>query len=79
MARFEVSLASGEKIVVDHAAPSMGDFLTEVDGKAFTLFTEITGAAAGASREIILASNQITMIRPLSEQSTTASNFRPKR
>ena len=79
MSRFEVTLASGEKIVVDHASPAMSNFLAEVDGRVFVLFKEITGAAAGASREIILATRQITMIRPLSEQSTQGSNFRPKR
>jgi hypothetical protein len=79
MARFEVTLVTGEKIVVEHPTPSMGDFLAEVDGKALLLFKEITGAAAGASREVILASRQITMIRPLSELSTQGSNFRPKR
>jgi hypothetical protein len=79
MARFEVTLVTGEKIVVEHPTPSMSDFLAEVDGKALLLFKEITGAATGASREVILASRQITMIRPLSELSTQGSNFRPKR
>jgi hypothetical protein len=79
MARFEVTLVSGDKIVVDHPSPGMSDFLAEVEGKAFLLFKEITGAAAGASRDIILAAGQISMIRPLSEQTSQGSNFRPKR
>jgi hypothetical protein len=79
MARYEVTISSSEKIVVDHGAAGMTELLAAIEGKAFLLLTEITGAAAGASREIILASRQITMIRPLSEQSTQGSNFRPKR
>jgi hypothetical protein len=70
---------ASEKIVVDHPASTMSDFLTEIDGKRFLLVKEILGAAAGASREIILAGNQLTMIRPLNEQSAQGSNFRPKR
>ena len=79
MARYEVTITTSEKIVVDHPAPNMTEFLAEVDGKALLLFTEITGAAAGATREVILSSTQITMIRPLGELSTQGSNFRPKR
>jgi hypothetical protein len=79
MARYEVTLATGEKIVVDHGAAGIGDFLAEADGKAFLMLKEITGAAAGAARDIVIASRQITMIRPLGDMSSQGSNFRPKR
>jgi hypothetical protein len=79
MARFELTITSGEKIVVDHSASGMAELVAEVDGKALLLLTEITGASSGATREIIIASGQVTMIRPLSDQSTQGSNFRPKR
>jgi hypothetical protein len=79
MARFEVTIASGEKVVIDHGATGMAELSAEIEGKEFLLFTEITGASTGASRDILVVSSQITMIRPLSDQSTQGSNFRPKR
>jgi hypothetical protein len=79
MARFEVILSSGEKIVVDHPTSSMAELVSEFEGKDFLTLTEIIGASAAGVREIIVASGQITLIRPLSDQSTQGSNFRPKR
>ena len=79
MARFEVILSNGEKIVIDHPTPGMAELASEIGGKDFLTLTEITGASAGAAREIIVASSQITLIRPLGELSTQGSNFRPKR
>lgn len=79
MARYEVTLASGEKIVVDHGAVGVTELLLAVESKQFLLLKEITGASVSAAREIIVASGQITMIRPLSETSSQGSNFRPKR
>ncbi len=79
MARFEVILSSSEKIVVEHPSAGMAELAAELSDKKYLVVTEITGASAGAIREIIVASNQITMIRPLSDLSTQGSNFRPKR
>lgn len=79
MARFEVTLSGGEKIVVDHPATGMAELIADVDGKAFLLLKEITGASAAAARDIIVASRQITMVRPLGDLSTQGSSFRPKR
>ncbi len=79
MARFEVILSNGEKIVVDHSTSGMAEFAAEIGGKNFLTLTEITGASASAAREVIVASNQITLVRPLGDQSTQGSNFRPKR
>jgi len=79
MARFEVLLSNSEKIVVDHPISGMAELASELAGKPFLTLTEITGASAGAVREIIVASNQIALIRPLGDLSTQGSNFRPKR
>ena len=79
MARYEVTLASGEKIVIDHGAADVTELLPAVESKQFLLLKEITGASVAAARDIIVASGQITMIRPLSDMSSQGSNFRPKR
>ena len=79
MARFEMTLSSGEKLVIDHPASGMAELAADIGGKDLLMLTEITGASAGAAREIVVASGQITVIRPLSDQSTQGSNFRPKR
>ena len=79
MARFEVTISSGEKIVIDHNVTGMAELAAEIEGKQLLLSTEITGASSGAARDILIAGRQITMIRPLSDQSTQGSNFRPKR
>ena len=79
MARYEVTLASGEKVVVDHGAAGVAELLPAIESKQLLLLREITGASAGAARDIIVASGQVTMIRPLSDTSSQGSNFRPKR
>jgi hypothetical protein len=78
MARFELSLANGEKILVDHTAGSMAEILTEVDGNGFLLLSEVSGGSSTA-REVIVASGQITLIRLLGDRSMQGSDFRPKR
>jgi hypothetical protein len=79
MARYELIVSTGDKVLVDHSAAGMAEFAADLAGKPFLVLTEITGATAGAARDVIIASSQITMIRMLGDQTTQGSNFRPKR
>ena len=79
MSRFEVSLAGGERILVDHAAPAMQQILDEVTSSAFILFSEVKGGSSTPARDVIVATRQITLIRPLGDRSTQSTEFRPKR
>ncbi len=79
MARFEMTTAAGEKILVDHAANGMKDILSQLKCNAFLLYTEVTSGASTAAREIIVATAQIALVRPLDGFSTQSTTFRPKR
>lgn len=79
MARFEVSLTGGERILVDHAAPAMQQILDEVAGNDFILFSEVKGGSSTPARDVIVATRQITLIRPLGDRSTQGTDFKPKR
>ena len=79
MARFEMTISNGEKILVDHAATDMRELLSELDGKSFVLLQEVKGGSSTPAREVIVASNQITLVRLLGDLSTQGSDFRPKR
>lgn len=79
MARFEMTTSAGEKILVDHAATGMKDILSELKCNAFLLYSEVTGGAASTAREVIVATAQIALVRPLDGLSTQSTTFRPKR
>lgn len=79
MARFELTLSTGEKILVDHAATGMTEILSEVENKAFLVLSEVMGGSSTPAREVIVASRQIALIRPLGDRSMQGSDFRPKR
>jgi len=78
MARFELTTSSGEKILVDHAAAGMQEFLSELNSSPFVLYNEVKGGSSGAA-QVIVASGQITLVRPLDDFSTQSTTFRPKR
>ena len=79
MARFEMSITGGERILVDHEAPAMQDILKELAGSDFMLFSEVKGGSSTPARDVIVATRQITLIRPLGDRSTQGTDFRPKR
>ena len=80
MARFELTISHGEKILVDHAADGMLAILAELEGNRFVLFNEVKGGSAASGREVIVASQQITLVRLLEDQrSTQGSGFKSKR
>ncbi|MGH6926218.1 MAG: hypothetical protein ACRED5_21025 [Propylenella sp.] len=74
-----MTTAAGEKILVDHASGGMDDILSELKSNAFVLYTEVVGGASTASREIIVATAQIALVRPLDSLTTQSTTFRPKR
>jgi hypothetical protein len=78
MARFEMTISNGEKILVEHPAVTMQDIVTELADNDFMLFNEIKGGSSTPARELIVATSQITLIRSLGEHGQT-SDFRPKR
>jgi hypothetical protein len=79
MARFEMTISNGEKILVDHEGGGMQDFLDALDENDFLLLSEVKGGSSTPAREVIVASGQITLIRPLGEHSTQSTTFRSKR
>jgi hypothetical protein len=79
MARFEVSISNGEKILVDHPAVDMEEILSALESKAFLIFSEVQGGSNTPARDVIVASAQVTLIRPLGERSMQGTQFRPKR
>jgi hypothetical protein len=74
-----MTIAGGEKILVDHAAPAMQDMMTELAASDFVLFSEVKGGSSTPAKEVIVATRKITLIRPLGERSVQGSDFRPKR
>jgi hypothetical protein len=79
MARFQVTMSTGEKLLVDHPATSMTDILAEVGSKAFLLLSEVMGGSSTPARDVIVASRQIALIRPLGDRTMQGTDFRPKR
>ena len=77
MARYELTLTGGEKILVDHPAESMDEIISALEGKAFVAFGEVkVGSAAG--RDVLISTEHVALIRPLGVESQ-GSQFRPKR
>jgi hypothetical protein len=79
LARFEMTMAGGEKILVDHPAAGMQELLSELGSNSFLLYTEVKSGSSVDARAIIVATAQIGLIRPLDELSTQSTTFRPKR
>ena len=79
MARFEMTISNGEKILVDHASAGMEEITRRIRRSGFLLFSEIKRSSSSAPSEVIVASGQITLIRPLDDQSRQNTDFRPKR
>lgn len=78
MTRFEITLSNGEKILAEHAAETTQELTAALDGKAFVSFSEVKVGTAGI-REILVATAQIGLIRPLGDDRMQGSAFRPKR
>ena len=74
-----MTVSNGEKILVDHAASGMQEILSEIGREDFLLFSEVQGGSSSPARKVIVASAQITLIRPLGDRGMQGSNFRPKR
>lgn len=78
MSRFEMTITNGEKILVEHAAATVQDLAAEIDGKAFLVVLEIKTGSSTPTRELIVATNQIALVRPIGE-GMLGSEFRGKR
>ena len=79
MARYELTLSNGEKLVAEHRSASIDKLLTEVEANAFLLVSEIRSGAVAPAKEVMVATRQITLVRSLDEGSMQGSNFRSKR
>lgn len=77
MARFEMTISGGEKILVDHPATDMQDMVNDLATNTFILLMEVKGGVP--AKELIVATSKITLIRPLGERSMQGSDFKPKR
>jgi hypothetical protein len=79
MARFELTISNGEKILIDHPADDIQALLAELSASAFLVAVEIKVGATSAPHDVILATRQITLARPADADSRQSSTFRPKR
>ncbi len=79
MARFELTISNGEKILIDHPADDIKALLAELSASAFLVAVEIKVGATSVPHEVILATRQITLARPADADSRQSSTFRPKR
>jgi hypothetical protein len=79
MARFELTLSGGEKLLVDHPAGGAAELLAAIAGKEFVLFTEIRDATSAPSYEVIVANHQIVVVRSVESASRQNTTFRAKR
>lgn len=79
MARFEVTLSNGEKLVAEHGCEAIADLMAEVETKAYLLMVEIKPGVQTPPKEIMVATRQLTLIRSLDAGSMQGSNFRAKR
>jgi hypothetical protein len=77
LARYELTLTNGEKVLVDHPAESTDEILAAFEGKAFVPFVEVKVGSA-TIRDFLVASAHVTLVRPLSDYSQ-GSQFRSKR
>ena len=76
MARYELTLTGGEKILADHPAESMDEIISALEGKAFVAFAEVKVGSGG--RDVLISTEHVALIRPLGVESQ-GSQFRPKR
>jgi len=79
MSRFELTIAGGEKVLVDRSASGMQELLSDLTSNDFLLLEEIRGAASGTPHEVIIASRQIILVRAIDGDSRQSTTFRPKR
>ena len=77
MARYELTLTGGEKILVDHPATAMDELLAAFEGRDFVQFAEVKPGTSSL-RDIIVSSEHVALVRPLDSESQ-GSQFRPKR
>ncbi len=79
MARYELTMFGGEKLLIDGAIEEMEHMRVHLVGTGFVLFKEIKAGSTVPPREVVISTSQIALLRPLPEGSTTGSNFKPKR
>lgn len=79
MARFELTMAGGEKFVVDHPAAAMSEMRAFLAGGPFVVFAEIRVGTTVPLQELLVATGQISLLRPLGAGATQGSSFRAKR
>lgn len=79
LARFELSFAGGESLIIEHPASGLAELLPAFAENAFLLLAEIKVGSMPAAREVVVATRHVRLIRPLTEGSTQGSTFRPKR
>jgi len=77
LARYELTLTNGEKVLVDHPAETTDEILSALQGKDFVSFSEVRPGSA-AVRDVLVSPQHLALIRPLSVESQ-GSQFRPKR
>ena len=79
MSRFEMTLVDGEKILVDHSSSDVESMSRALADQRFIVFSEIRGGGTAAVQKLIVATAQVTVMRPMEATGTQGSGFRPKR
>lgn len=79
MARFELTVSGGEKLLVEHPSAAMAELIAHLADSSFVLFHEVKVGSHVPLREVIISTRQITLLRPLADGTTQGSSFRPKR
>jgi hypothetical protein len=79
MARFEMTISGGERIIVDDPDDGISEFLSKLQSSDFLLLNEIRGSSSGGTQEVIVASRQIMLVRVIDSDSRQSTTFRPKR
>ena len=79
MARFEMTMAGGERVLIVHPTGGMEELVTELNSNGFLLLSELRSGSSSAAQQVIVASRHITLVRSVDDESRQNTTFRPKR
>ncbi|MBK1623057.1 MULTISPECIES: hypothetical protein [Afifella] len=79
MARFEVTMSSGDKLLIEHDIASVEEMRLVLEKTDFLATKEVRLGAPGTLPDVVLSTRHMMLLRPLAEGATQGSSFRPKR
>lgn len=78
MARFEITINNGEKILVEHPSTSFDELALEFSTNPLMLFKEIKPGSSVPPIDVMVKTSEIALVRPIGE-GMMGSQFRGKR